>query len=223
MPSVIASGTIRASCSGFFSDLGPYHGYSLEHVLGTKIGGSTFDSNGRRHSSADLLQHAKFSNLDIMLHAMASRILFTRSARGLFLPHISFVQIFTRSIRLQFLDRNCCVLKELLGIFWSKVFRAEITALHLWIECIYSLKNCSVILDEKYLELQELQWISVKEILKCIFLIEIISCWKNFSAFSWLKLLSAKRIRVHFIDRRYWVLRSTVLHFLDWNYCLLTE
>ena len=154
---------------------------------------------------------------------MDSRILFTRLARGLFLPHISFVQIFTRSIGLQFIDRNCCVLKELLGIFWSKVFRAEIIALHLWIECIYSLKNCSVILDEKYLELQELQWISVKEILKCIFLIEIISCWKNFSAFSWLKLLSAKRIRVHFIDRRYWVLRSTVLHFLDWNYCLLTE
>lgn len=32
----------------------PYNGFSLEHLVGTKIGGSTCDSSGRRHSAADL-------------------------------------------------------------------------------------------------------------------------------------------------------------------------
>lgn len=32
----------------------PYKGFCLEHFVGTKIGGSTFDGSGRRHSAADL-------------------------------------------------------------------------------------------------------------------------------------------------------------------------
>lgn len=33
----------------------PYNGFTLEHVLGTKMGDSTFDSSGgRHHSAADL-------------------------------------------------------------------------------------------------------------------------------------------------------------------------
>lgn len=35
--------------------VGPYNGFSLEHLWGTKVGGSIFDSSGRRHSAADLL------------------------------------------------------------------------------------------------------------------------------------------------------------------------
>ncbi|VFR00111.1 unnamed protein product [Cuscuta campestris] len=53
----------------------PYHGFSLEHVLGTKIGGSTFDPTGRRHISADLLSYANPSNIRVALHATAERIL----------------------------------------------------------------------------------------------------------------------------------------------------
>ncbi|OVA10777.1 Glucose-methanol-choline oxidoreductase [Macleaya cordata] len=53
----------------------PYNGFSLDHVSGTKIGGSTFDSSGRRHSAADLLIKANFSNLRVSLHASVERIL----------------------------------------------------------------------------------------------------------------------------------------------------
>jgi len=53
----------------------PYNGFSLDHVLGTKIGGSTFDSSGRRHSAADLLDSAKGSNLKVAVYATVERIL----------------------------------------------------------------------------------------------------------------------------------------------------
>jgi len=33
--------------------------------VGTKIGGSTFDSSGRRHSVADLLSYAKALNMRV--------------------------------------------------------------------------------------------------------------------------------------------------------------
>lgn len=41
----------------------PYNGYMLDHIEGTKIGGTTFDSKGIRHSLADLLEHANYTNL----------------------------------------------------------------------------------------------------------------------------------------------------------------
>nr|GLL23293.1 (R)-mandelonitrile lyase-like [Ipomoea trifida] len=53
----------------------PYNGFSLDHVLGTKIGGSTFDSSGRRHISADLLIYANPSNIRVAVHASVERIL----------------------------------------------------------------------------------------------------------------------------------------------------
>ncbi|CAK7328702.1 unnamed protein product [Dovyalis caffra] len=43
----------------------PYNGFTLDHSVGTKIGGSTFDSSGRRHSAADLLSYAKASNFRV--------------------------------------------------------------------------------------------------------------------------------------------------------------
>ncbi|KAF9622213.1 hypothetical protein IFM89_030071 [Coptis chinensis] len=54
----------------------PYNGFNLHHVVGTKIGGSTFDGLGRRHSAADLLNHARPSNIMVALHASVERILF---------------------------------------------------------------------------------------------------------------------------------------------------
>ncbi|KAG5554298.1 hypothetical protein RHGRI_011980 [Rhododendron griersonianum] len=47
------------------SGVGPYKGFSLDHLLGTNIGGSTFDSFGRHHSAGDLLSYAKTSNIKI--------------------------------------------------------------------------------------------------------------------------------------------------------------
>ncbi|KAE9621249.1 putative (R)-mandelonitrile lyase [Lupinus albus] len=57
----------------------PYNGFTLEHATGTKIGGSTFDSNGRRHSAADLLRYARPSNLKVAVYASVERILLASS------------------------------------------------------------------------------------------------------------------------------------------------
>lgn len=43
----------------------PYNGFSFDHLLGTKIGGSTFDPSGRRHSAADLLNYANAMNIKV--------------------------------------------------------------------------------------------------------------------------------------------------------------
>lgn len=40
-----------------------------------RIGGSTFDSSGRRHSAADLLSYAKSSNIRVAVHASVERVL----------------------------------------------------------------------------------------------------------------------------------------------------
>ncbi len=53
----------------------PDNGDSLEHVYGTKIGGSLFDRSGHRHTAANLLQYADPNNLRVLLFATAHRIL----------------------------------------------------------------------------------------------------------------------------------------------------
>ncbi|XP_044487578.1 (R)-mandelonitrile lyase-like [Mangifera indica] len=58
----------------------PYNGFNLNHVLGTKIGGSTFDSSGRRHSAADLLSYAEGSNIRVAVYASVERILLASSS-----------------------------------------------------------------------------------------------------------------------------------------------
>ncbi|KAA8541557.1 hypothetical protein F0562_022709 [Nyssa sinensis] len=58
----------------------PYNGFSLDHLVGTKIGGSTFDSSGQRHSAADLLSYAKPSNIRVAVHASVERILLASSS-----------------------------------------------------------------------------------------------------------------------------------------------
>ncbi|KAL3721195.1 hypothetical protein ACJRO7_005935 [Eucalyptus globulus] len=53
----------------------PFNGFTFDHVAGTKIGGSTFDRFGRRHTSADLLSYAKPSNIRVGVHASVERVL----------------------------------------------------------------------------------------------------------------------------------------------------
>lgn len=48
--------------------------------MGTKIGGSTFDSTGRRHSAADLLSYAKTSLIRVAVHAIVERVLLATSS-----------------------------------------------------------------------------------------------------------------------------------------------
>ncbi|TYH24884.1 hypothetical protein ES288_A03G125500v1 [Gossypium darwinii] len=54
----------------------PYNGYSLEHIEGTKIGGSIFDVWGIRHTSADLLKAANPKNIVVVLNATVKNIIF---------------------------------------------------------------------------------------------------------------------------------------------------
>ncbi|KAL7113940.1 hypothetical protein ACP275_04G090500 [Erythranthe tilingii] len=53
----------------------PYNGFTLDHIVGTKIGGSTFDNSGHRHTAADLLRYSNPSNIKIVIHATVERIL----------------------------------------------------------------------------------------------------------------------------------------------------
>ncbi|KAL8112401.1 hypothetical protein AgCh_019928 [Apium graveolens] len=54
----------------------PYNGFTYDHMYGTKVGGTIFDSEGHRHTAADLLQNANPNNLTVLLHAVVHKILF---------------------------------------------------------------------------------------------------------------------------------------------------
>lgn len=55
----------------------PYNGFCL---VGTKIGGSTFDGSGRRHSAADLLNYENPVNKQVAVYASVERILLASSS-----------------------------------------------------------------------------------------------------------------------------------------------
>ncbi|VFQ83713.1 unnamed protein product [Cuscuta campestris] len=61
----------------------PYNGFTLHHVLGTKIGASTFDNSGRRHSAADLLFFSNSSNIRVVVYAYVERILLASTTASL--------------------------------------------------------------------------------------------------------------------------------------------
>ncbi|XP_076927489.1 protein HOTHEAD-like [Bidens hawaiensis] len=54
----------------------PNNGFTYEHVYGTKVGGSIFDEDGKRHTAADLLEYADPSNITVHLNATVHQILF---------------------------------------------------------------------------------------------------------------------------------------------------
>jgi choline dehydrogenase len=58
----------------------PYNGYTLDHLDGTKISASIFDSKGKRHTAADLLKSANPDNIVVLLNATVSRVLFNSPA-----------------------------------------------------------------------------------------------------------------------------------------------
>ncbi|KAL5219196.1 hypothetical protein ABZP36_019880 [Zizania latifolia] len=71
----------------------PDNGYTLEHVPGTKIGGTIFDRTGQRHTAADFLRRAHPRRLTVFLHATVSRILFRRS--GTTANQVAYGVVFT--------------------------------------------------------------------------------------------------------------------------------
>ncbi|RWW60684.1 hypothetical protein BHE74_00032340, partial [Ensete ventricosum] len=59
----------------------PYNGFTYDHLYGTKIGGTTVDRHGHRHTAADLLKYADPNRLTVLLRATAQRILFRDGGR----------------------------------------------------------------------------------------------------------------------------------------------
>ncbi|KAM7486844.1 hypothetical protein LguiA_002853 [Lonicera macranthoides] len=58
------------------SGIRPDNGFTLDHLQGTKIFGSTFDRTGRRHGAVELLNKAKKKNLRVVVHATVERVVF---------------------------------------------------------------------------------------------------------------------------------------------------
>ena len=62
--------------------LGPSNGYTFNHVIGTKIGGSIFDKVGRRHGAVELLNQAVIKNIQVAIRAMVERVIFSSNSSG---------------------------------------------------------------------------------------------------------------------------------------------
>ncbi|BAF15526.1 protein HOTHEAD [Oryza sativa Japonica Group] len=56
--------------------IAPQNGFTFDHLGGTKVGGSIFDAEGRRHTAADLLRYARTDGIDVLLRARVAKILF---------------------------------------------------------------------------------------------------------------------------------------------------
>uniref|UniRef100_A0A6N2NCD5 Uncharacterized protein n=1 Tax=Salix viminalis TaxID=40686 RepID=A0A6N2NCD5_SALVM len=56
----------------------PFNGFSWNHIAGTKIGGTVFDADRKRHISADLLERGNSSNILVLLNATVKNIVFQR-------------------------------------------------------------------------------------------------------------------------------------------------
>ncbi|KAJ0592004.1 putative (R)-mandelonitrile lyase [Helianthus annuus] len=61
------------------SGVDPDNGFTFDHVQGTKVGGSTFNDSGVRHGAVELLNNANPENLDVLVHAMVDRVIFSTS------------------------------------------------------------------------------------------------------------------------------------------------
>ncbi|CAN8279546.1 unnamed protein product [Cochlearia groenlandica] len=59
------------------ADVVPNNGFTYGHEYGTKIGGTIFDKDGRRHTAANLLEYANQKMISVYLHASVHKILFT--------------------------------------------------------------------------------------------------------------------------------------------------
>ncbi|XP_051138461.1 protein HOTHEAD-like [Andrographis paniculata] len=57
----------------------PDRGFTYEHLVGTKVGGTIVDENGYRHTAADLLEYADSAKTAVFLHATVDKILFNTS------------------------------------------------------------------------------------------------------------------------------------------------
>lgn len=60
----------------------PYNGPSLDHIVGTKIGNSIFNSTGYRHTAANLLRAGTAANLTVYVYATVQQVQFVNASGG---------------------------------------------------------------------------------------------------------------------------------------------
>ncbi|KAL5981235.1 hypothetical protein ACLOJK_029156 [Asimina triloba] len=60
----------------------PFNGFTLEHIKGTKVGGSIFDVRRRRHTAADLLGAGNPEKITVLLNATVQNIIFHNAGGG---------------------------------------------------------------------------------------------------------------------------------------------
>ncbi|KAK3223029.1 hypothetical protein Dsin_010054 [Dipteronia sinensis] len=60
----------------------PYNGFSLEHLKGTKVGGTVLDKLGKRHTSADLLEAGNPNNIMVLLNTTVNNIIIDTNRKG---------------------------------------------------------------------------------------------------------------------------------------------
>ncbi|KAL8466168.1 hypothetical protein ACS0TY_035321 [Phlomoides rotata] len=90
--------------------ISPFNGFTYDHKYGTKVGGTTFDRFGRRHTSAELLASGNLEKLQVLVHASVQRLVFDTSGKK------------PRAIGVIFKDENGKTHKAML----SKRMRSEI-------------------------------------------------------------------------------------------------
>lgn len=61
----------------------PFNGFTYDHMVGTKVGGTIFDTQGSRHTAADLLAYADPQRLTVLLRATVQRFFFRPSGEPL--------------------------------------------------------------------------------------------------------------------------------------------
>ena len=59
--------------------ISPDNGFTYDHLYGTKVGGTIFDSYGRRRTAVELLRSANRKNLDVLIHATVQKIVFDKT------------------------------------------------------------------------------------------------------------------------------------------------
>ncbi|KAH7544611.1 hypothetical protein FEM48_Zijuj01G0004100 [Ziziphus jujuba var. spinosa] len=70
--SILRKGLLQAG-------VGPDNGFTLQHLVGTKTSGSTFDDQGRRHGAVELLNKGVLNNLRVAVEAYVEKIIFSSS------------------------------------------------------------------------------------------------------------------------------------------------
>ncbi|KAB2624544.1 protein HOTHEAD-like [Pyrus ussuriensis x Pyrus communis] len=66
----------------FKPELTPWqYAADLDHIEGTKVGASVFDEQGRRHTSADLLEAGNPNNITVLLNATVKNVIFHRKGK----------------------------------------------------------------------------------------------------------------------------------------------